>query len=204
MARTQAALLDASLEVFSRHGLSGSTKEIAELAGIAETTLFRAYPTKRDLFIAAFRHGIELFYAEELFEDKLLVRDFRTGVRKFAESLFTRMRTKHGAEYIRIMTFAALEDPDLIAAYVQSHGVPLATKLGAYIELAIERGECKHPRPYVAARVLIDSLRGAYVFLDWYGAGRLPLFNCARPFDQVVDIWLNGLNFRKDLPARKV
>ena len=47
-------VLDAALEVFAEHGLSGSsTDEIARRAGISQPYLFRLFRTKKELFIAA-------------------------------------------------------------------------------------------------------------------------------------------------------
>src|SRR5262249_59011918 len=56
-------VLDAALEVFAEHGLSGSsTDEIARRAGISQPYLFRLFRTKKELFIAA----IERCFAETL------------------------------------------------------------------------------------------------------------------------------------------
>src|SRR5262249_42958315 len=47
-------VLDAALEVFAEHGLSGaSTDDIARRAGISQPYLFRLFRTKKELFIAA-------------------------------------------------------------------------------------------------------------------------------------------------------
>jgi AcrR family transcriptional regulator len=47
-------VLDAALEVFAEHGLSGaSTDEIARKAGISQPYLFRLFHTKKELFIAS-------------------------------------------------------------------------------------------------------------------------------------------------------
>ena len=59
-------MLDAALEVFAEHGLSGaSTDEIARKAGISQPYLFRLFHTKKELFIAAtercFRETRETF-----------------------------------------------------------------------------------------------------------------------------------------------
>src|SRR5919201_2550806 len=59
-------VLDAALEVFAEHGLSGaSTDDIARRAGISQPYLFRLFRTKKDLFIAAtercFRETRETF-----------------------------------------------------------------------------------------------------------------------------------------------
>ena len=47
-------VLDAALEVFAEHGLSGaSTDEIARKAGISQPYLFRLFRTKKELFMAS-------------------------------------------------------------------------------------------------------------------------------------------------------
>jgi AcrR family transcriptional regulator len=47
------ALLGAARAVFVRDGASGSTAEIARLAGVSEATLFKRFSTKAELFLAA-------------------------------------------------------------------------------------------------------------------------------------------------------
>jgi len=48
-------LLDAAVRVFADRGYSAPTTEIAKQAGISQAYLFRLFPTKVDLFIAAHR-----------------------------------------------------------------------------------------------------------------------------------------------------
>ncbi len=50
----QSRILDAAAELFSNLGYHGvSTKEIARLAEVNESSIFRYYPNKRSLFLAA-------------------------------------------------------------------------------------------------------------------------------------------------------
>ena len=46
-------VLQAARELFTRDGLAASTKEIATRAGLSEAALFKRYPTKSKLFLAA-------------------------------------------------------------------------------------------------------------------------------------------------------
>ncbi|WP_300082285.1 helix-turn-helix domain-containing protein, partial [Propioniciclava sp.] len=46
------ALVDATLPLLREHGTDNSTRQIAEAAGIAEGTIFRAYDSKDDLIAA--------------------------------------------------------------------------------------------------------------------------------------------------------
>jgi AcrR family transcriptional regulator len=59
-------ILDAARQVFLVRGFSATTAEIARKAGIAEGSIFRRYPTKNHLFLAAMgvdENGAKLFAA---------------------------------------------------------------------------------------------------------------------------------------------
>lgn len=47
------ALLSVARSIFLDHGLSAPVKEIADAAGLSEAALFKRYPRKRDLMVAA-------------------------------------------------------------------------------------------------------------------------------------------------------
>lgn len=50
---TDEKLLAAARAIFIQSGSTGSTREIAKSLGISEATIFKRYPTKADLFLAA-------------------------------------------------------------------------------------------------------------------------------------------------------
>jgi AcrR family transcriptional regulator len=52
--RNRAALLAAAREVFGEHGLDASLDEIARRAGVGNATLYRRFPTRRDLVAEVF------------------------------------------------------------------------------------------------------------------------------------------------------
>lgn len=55
----QAKIIISAIEIFSEKGYaSTSTSEIAKRAGVAEGTIFRHYPTKKDLLLAIVTPGI--------------------------------------------------------------------------------------------------------------------------------------------------
>ena len=56
----RAALIEATLPLLKEHGTSVSTRQIAEAAGVAEGTIFRAFPDKNALLIAAVTRGVEI------------------------------------------------------------------------------------------------------------------------------------------------
>jgi AcrR family transcriptional regulator len=61
------AILDAVIPLLKEHGRSVSTKQMAEAAGIAEGTLFRAFGDKESIFTAA----IARYFDPEPFRDRL-------------------------------------------------------------------------------------------------------------------------------------
>jgi len=52
---TDDALLEAAREVFLEKGPTATTAEVARRAGVSEGTLFKRYPTKKELIIAAMK-----------------------------------------------------------------------------------------------------------------------------------------------------
>ena len=55
-AERRAQLIEVAISVFGKRGFRGATtKAIADAAGISEATIFRHFPSKADLYIAAFR-----------------------------------------------------------------------------------------------------------------------------------------------------
>src|SRR4051794_8446557 len=49
------AIIAATLPLLTEHGANVTTSQIAQAAGIAEGTIFRVFPEKRELIIAALR-----------------------------------------------------------------------------------------------------------------------------------------------------
>jgi AcrR family transcriptional regulator len=105
-------VLDAAIEVFADHGLSGaSTDEIARRAGISQPYLFRLFRTKKELFIAAveqcFQETLAMFEvaAEGTSgEDALLAMG--AAYRELIRSDPARVRSQ-------LQTYAACHDPEI-------------------------------------------------------------------------------------------
>src|SRR5258707_15872323 len=56
--RNYDAIVQASLDVFVEQGTQGSLDDIATRAGVANATLYRRFPTREDLLVAALRHRL--------------------------------------------------------------------------------------------------------------------------------------------------
>lgn len=57
----RAQILEVAIAVFGRRGFRGATtRAIAETAGVSEATIFRHFPSKDDLYVAAFRQRTDV------------------------------------------------------------------------------------------------------------------------------------------------
>jgi AcrR family transcriptional regulator len=63
-ARNRARLLQAATEVFRERGVEVGVGEIADRAGVGRATLFRNFPTKRDLVVAVVAQRIDEMIAQ--------------------------------------------------------------------------------------------------------------------------------------------
>ncbi|MGX7673552.1 TetR/AcrR family transcriptional regulator [Plantactinospora sp. DSM 117369] len=57
--RNYEALVSAAQEVFAEHGAAGSLEEVARRAGVGIGTLYRHFPTRRDLFESLYLDEVE-------------------------------------------------------------------------------------------------------------------------------------------------
>ncbi len=114
-------VLDAALEVFAEHGLSGaSTDEIARRAGISQPYLFRLFHTKKELFIAStercFRETRETFQraAEGTSGEEAL----QAMGRAYGELIRSNPNRLRG----QMQSYAACDDPDICAVVRKGYG----------------------------------------------------------------------------------
>ena len=109
--RNYDAIVQAALEVFAEQGTQGSLDEIATRAGVANATLYRRFPTREDLLVAALRHRMA-----ELHEIAVLLSisdDPGGALQEWFVHVATHLRTWRGL-------------PDSIARALGGDGSPLS------------------------------------------------------------------------------
>jgi AcrR family transcriptional regulator len=85
------AIVDAVVPLLVKHGEAVSTRQIAEAAGIAEGTIFRVFPDKNALLMAAAAHTLNPPNAgQELAEAVAGIEDLHELVRIVAERMLVR------------------------------------------------------------------------------------------------------------------
>ena len=84
------ALIDVTLPLLREHGRTVTTKQIAEAAGVAEGTIFRAFESKDDLILAAVEAGMDM----QPFLDDLAAVDVTLQFRPRLIELVTRLQAR--------------------------------------------------------------------------------------------------------------
>jgi AcrR family transcriptional regulator len=134
-AQADAAILDATVDLFADLGFEGTSIEaVAERAGVAKSTVYRRYPTKIDLVMAAWLHcspGVEPSYDTGRVESDLLAAAHKIRW-VYTESPVGRA--------IPSALVAAARFPEFAQAY-RAFLVERRAPVVAAVEAAIARGE---------------------------------------------------------------
>jgi AcrR family transcriptional regulator len=130
--RNRARVLDAAEAVFAARGMSAPTEEIARQAGVGVGTVFRHFPTKRDLIEAILAARLTRFTEEA----EALSAAPDPGPALLA--LFTRMVQQSAAKKVYVDTLA---DAGLDAMSAMSQiGQPARQALGVLLGRAQQAG----------------------------------------------------------------
>src|SRR3989442_2087238 len=114
-------VLDAALEVFAEHGLSGaSTDEIARKAGISQPYLFRLFRTKKELFITS----VERCFREtrETFEQAAEGKTGQEALEAMGEAYGELIRSNPNRLRGQMQAYAACDDPEICAVVRKGYG----------------------------------------------------------------------------------
>ena len=117
----RAQVLDAALEAFAEHGLSGaSTDEIARKAGISQPYLFRLFRTKKELFIAS----VEQCFREtrETFEQAAEGKSGEQALEAIGKAYKELIRSNPNRLRAQLQSYAACEDPAIRKVVRKGYG----------------------------------------------------------------------------------
>jgi len=105
-------LVDAAIEEFAQAGLAGaSTEAIARRAGISHAYVFRLFPTKRDLFLAAVDRCYDS--TRETFEAAYEAREPGTSVFQALGNSYVALIKDRARLLFQLHAYAACGDEDI-------------------------------------------------------------------------------------------
>ena len=171
------ALVDATLPLLLEHGRAVSTKQIAEAAGVAEGTIFRAFDSKDDLIRATIEAALDL----EPFLDVLATVDPGLGLRARLVQMVVHLQHRFAGVFA-LMTVMGMTGPPRAAKHMAADRRRIEEALVALVEPDADRLSCSPNELVHLMRLLTFS-------------GTHPHLSDGRPLtpEQIVDTLLDGL-----------
>lgn len=134
---TDERITTAAAELLLQRGFDRTTvDDVAARAGVGKATVYRRWPSKEDLAVAA----MESLYAAEMPEPD--TGSIRTDLAESYRSVLTFLNAADGAAYLRTSIAESVRD-DRIAALYRASAERRETKARATFERAIARGEVR-------------------------------------------------------------
>lgn len=158
---TNQQILEAARQVFLQKGFSGSTLEIAQLAGISEASIFKRFATKEELFFAAMGIPEKPLWIQEL--------DSLSGKGEVKQNLIQvcRQILEFYREVMPILMMLRSRGKVLPETGLKSESKPMRDLkiLTGFLEREIKLGRLHPCEPKTVAHILLGSLMN-YVLLE--------------------------------------
>ncbi len=184
-------ILDAARTLFLERGPSVSTAEIARAAGISEGTIFKRFPTKDALFMAAMGLEARLQHATFL-QDMRGQGDMKQNLGLIARQLLTfyrelipRVIALHAHSKLSPLQHSVLKGPN--SPHRQAH-----LALAEHLRLEMEDGRLGQGDPELMARV-ISAAMWNFVFFETIKAQVYTPMEGEDYVDQLVDLLWSGM-----------
>jgi AcrR family transcriptional regulator len=156
-----ADVLKAAREVFLEGGAFGSTREIAARAGISEATLFKRYPTKTALFLAALAPPQPDLTA--ILEPVRAQKDARKALHILAFQVLAYFRMAI-PRMLPLITHPAIGLDELLRQFGMSPADRLTDAIAGYLAEQKKRGAIETDNPLAAAGMINASLHSLALF----------------------------------------
>jgi AcrR family transcriptional regulator len=149
-------ILSAALEAFIQEGYAGMSMEgVAARAGVGKTTIYRRWPSKQELLVAA----IETLFEEFRVVDTGDLRADLTSIARQAQHFLT--ETKAG-EVLPRMVVEVTGGTQLGRAYFEKVMMPRLQAARAVLEGAMSRGELRRD---LDVQLALAAMVGSLMFL---------------------------------------
>ena len=188
--QTRTRILQAAQQLFARQGYDGTTtRDLAQLAGVAEGTLFRHFTNKKAILIEIATQGWI-----DILTDLLTELSEMESYKAVAQVMRRRMLNLHeNADLMRICFMEAQFHPEL-RDRIQSEVIVKMTDVAeAFFETAMDRGIYRRMNPKIVAQVFLGMFTVAgFSKNTLVEAGSSPK-EMQEMAEGIADIFLNGV-----------
>jgi AcrR family transcriptional regulator len=154
-------LLEQARRVFLEKGAFGSTKDIAQRAGISEATLFQRYPTKAALFLAAMvPPEVDV---DAIVHARTTPANPRDALTEIGRRMLAYFRTLIPT-VLHLLTHPAISIEHVSAHFRSAPPYALADALAGYLRDAQSRGEVKVDDPRATAILFVSAIHSLPLF----------------------------------------
>ena len=193
-------IIEVARDLFSNRGYEGTTtRQLAEEIGINEALLFRHFQSKEDLYWAVLQHMIDMHGTEDRLREhtcgSLSDRDTFLAV---AHDILNR-----SVKLTRLLFYSVLEKHELSERFFSTHVIAYHEILANYIRAGIKAGRFREMDPLLAARAFIGMFSYHFQIQELFGGKLVQQFDSPDVIEQLVDIWLEGMQPRPVVRAPK-
>ncbi|WP_433945849.1 TetR/AcrR family transcriptional regulator [Paenibacillus sp. SN-8-1] len=194
----QLKIIEAAVEVFSQKGYAAaSTSEIAQMAGVAEGTIFRHYKTKKDLLLSIVTPMMGKLLAPFILNNfnDVLEKDYPTFEAFLRAVLINRLAfaRKH-LKIIKILLQEIPFQPALKEQFIEHIGAKILDRFQKIVKHFQDKGELVEVPTLAAIRFTVSSAVGLFIF-HLLLAPDLP-WDEEKEIEQTIQFILHGLASR--------
>ncbi|PYY13044.1 MAG: hypothetical protein DMG61_14715 [Acidobacteria bacterium] len=197
---TEVRILEAAVQLFAGHGFSGtSTREIAQLAGVNETTLFRYYGTKKDLFWAALEARLSRIKLSRELQSALSGEDDPAEVLPKLFQFLVDL-TWGQPDLMRFLYVSALELPRSDEIYRRHLGA-IFDSVSAYLTRCASRGVICGVDPHIATLAFLGSVISHSSLYQLFVGRELPFASASEASSTYSGFWQSLLRGALEPPS---
>jgi len=193
---TKNRVLRAAAKLFATNGFRGtSVRQIANRAKVNEVTIFRLFSSKRGLY-------------KEVLESKLkkapplgIPADMSVQDEQIFRALAHDLQEAFDPEFIRLLFFAALENPEEVRKSVSQRVDQYYSSLAEYLQARINCGAIREADPRLMAKALVALLVYDRISSDFFAGPPGSIETMQTQTGSLLEIWLHGVTRPQLQPA---
>ncbi len=195
--KTRKKILEAAIEVFAQKGFSATTTlEIAQRAQVAEVTLFRHFPKKRDILHFAVLDFVDLFTENFAFNSlKSIVNNNKhKNIKEILKLIILDRRTflQEYFPYIKVIFQEMQFDEQVRILYLEKIANKISVLFSELFSEIKEREKIKEIDSFILMRSFI-GMAAMMIMQRYFIPNENKVEDFEKEMDIIIDIFLNGI-----------